>query len=602
MPLRQPKFFVFLLAILTVALLPTQGSAHPDQARQTVIREIGRVLSGQSAYATGLSRASEFGKDLSAVLRRFPQVGTAKPVLLEGKTVKFLVPLVIDARTFGGFFQVNPAGTTIISFLVWDGAGVPLFRVERQKWDQAKSANELPELAELIPIKAQPSAGVPVEPEDIQDLFLIDHLGAIPSKTQEERKEHVDAESLKATLGRRTGSSKCLSYAAAMASDWWKTILGLPIGSYVSFVNGAREYGLNPRLLESLYFHTPASPYTFKKEAGKDRVTGETIPYSPKHYTYVMSWRPAPATIQDPLRKDRSYSLPEHGFGMDRPFFTVFNKSKGNVADIRQALQRYGILYAQHTSRLLNDKISLTLQGVHAVNIVGTGRLNGKDVVLYYETFGKNHRDYLEDSFYGPRLRAFPVGFFYQANAFPHQIRAFLAAKNGTAQIRFSDHLGRPLAPERVAVKINGQDRPVKVAAALNISPLPQLALVELRFARKYFYTPEEPEGYTRLFVCGNNVAIELGEYAAVVKALAAERKKIKTLFGTKQTSLGDFLHQREEKLRRDLLSQISAQQRDAGLFPLIAKTIAGRDELRDSDLGKAVRSMGTFHRTSERP
>lgn len=571
-------------------------TAAESAALKTVSTEIADALEGKSAFVNALGHYSNFRSELNKVLRQNGEPGMPKTMLFNGKPVKILVPLNLNDKKVGGFFQVSPDGKKIISYLVWDKNFKPLFEVDREKWEQTADAATLPELAELVPIKEGYSAGVPVDPSDLSDVYIIDYVNILPSKTQEERKAYTDTAGLKSHLGRRTGSSKCLSYSASLASDWWHIAQGNKIGKYDSFVNGAREYGTNPRMVESLYFSFPKCPYSFVKETGLDRVTGEKIPYSPKHYAWIMSSVKLPEVINDPLKREISYSLPKRYFGMDLPFMNSFDKSRGNVEQIKKDLQRYGIMYAQHASRLFNDKISLTLQGVHAVNIVGTAKLKGEPVVLYYETFGKNHRDYLEDSFYGPALRAFPVKFFYQGIVFPHRIISDVALNKGKAEVSFKTAAGKAIAPEKISVKVNGKTVKTKASSKINIE-IPEECVLTVEYSRRYFYTPEESEGYVRNYLISNGQIIELKHYEAILKALAERNGGLLKKVLGKDDSYTDHLISLAEKTCENLRHQATGIARNKGLLNMINRELQNSKILAKSDFGKAVSEIIKFNK-----
>lgn len=585
---------VVLFIAFCLPQLSAQNAAE-SAAFKTVSAEIAAALEGKSAFVNSLGHVSTFRSELNKVLRQNGEPGTPKPLMFNGKPAKILVPLNLSDKKVGGFFQVSPDGKRIISYLVWDKNLKPLFVVDRDKWEKAADAAALPELAELIPISDGHSAGVPVDPADLTDMFIIDYINILPSKTQEERKAHTDAVGLKAHLGRRTGSSKCLSYAASLASDWWHIAQGNKIGSYDSFVNGAREFGTNPRMIESLYFSFPKCPYSFVKETGLDRVTGEKIPYSPKHYAWIMSSVNLPEKINDPLKSDISYSLPKRYFGMDLPFMNSFDRSRGNIEQIKEDLQRYGIMYAQHTSRLFSDKVSLILQGVHAVNIVGTAKLKGEPVVLYYETFGKNHRDYLEDSFYGPALRAFPVKFFYQGIVFPHRIIADVTLSRGQAEIAFKTAAGKAIAPEKVAVKVNGKTVKTKASPKLNLA-IPEECVLTVEYSRRYFHTPEESEGYVRNYLISNGQMLEISQYEAILKTLAERNGGLfKKILG-KDDSYTDHLIKLAEQTCSNLKAQAASLARNQGLMKMIAAELQKSKVLARSDFGKAIAEITRFN------
>ena len=570
-------------------------------AYNTVQKEISDVLKGKSAYANNLGRYTTFKDDLKKLLAKYPEIGHPKPLNFNKKVAKILVPLNLSANKIGGFFQVSADGKKILSYLIWKNNLEPLFVLARDKWEQAKSADQLKELEELIPIKENYSAGTPVEPSDLTDLFLIDYISYLPTKTQEEIKSYTSKNDLKSSLGRRTGSSKCLSYSASLASDWWNIAQGNKLGSYDSFVNGAREYGMNPRIVESLYFNSEKCPYAFIKETGHDRVTGEKIPYSPKNYAYLMSSNKLSASVKDPLKGKISYHLPANKFGMDLPYDNSFNKSNGKIKKITSDLKKYGIIYAQHTSRLFNDKISLTFQGVHAVNIVGTAKLNGKHVVIYYETFGKNHRDYLEDSFYGPRLRAFPVKFFYQGIYFPHRIIPEIKVNKSSALISFKTHKGKKITPGSLSLTINGNKIKARPSSALKVALKQKPAVVKLNFARKYFYIPEQSEGYERTYLISGNAVVEIKHYEAMLEALK-DRKRgfFGKLFG-KKDSYTDYLKKAVNEKFAQIKAELLQNRNDYNLIQLVKTEVDKSKTLKKSELGKLISEMSKFDKINNK-
>jgi hypothetical protein len=597
----KKNLFSVLLIVLIFALVTASLFASAEQtARNTVAQEIKAALSGKSEFARKVGHYSDFYRELLKVLKKSSEPGLAKPLLLNGKVVKILVPLNMSSEKVGGFFQISADGRKILSYLPWTSSFEPLFIIDRQKWEKAASADQLEELKELVPLKEGYSAGVPVEKSDLTDLFLIDYIDQLPCKTQEEREEYTSKNGLKASLGRRTGSSKCLSYSASLSSDWWNIAQGNKIGKYDSFVNGAREYGMNPRVVESLYFSQPKCPYAFVKETGLDRVTGEKIPYSPKNYAFIMSSLKTPPQVRDPLKKNIVHDLPANGFGMDLPYDNSFNKCNGKIEKIREDLKKYGIMYAQHTSRLFKDKVSLTLQGVHAVNIVGTAKLKGEPVVIYYETFGKNHRDYLEDSFYGPALRAFPVKFFYQGIVFPHRIMAEVETGRNGATVSFKTAAGKKLAPEKLQIFLNGKEIKTKAAARIEIPLSAGLNHLTLKFARKYFYTPEEPDGYTRNYLIKDGKIFETAHFEAVLRSYA-ERKAglFKKVFG-KSDSYTDYLKARAENLSSQFKKQLSALRNDTVMIKALSEQVARSKVLASSDLADLLKEIRKFHKIND--
>jgi hypothetical protein len=286
---------------------------------------------------------------------------------------------------------------------------------------------------------------------------------------------------------------------------------------------------------------------------------------------------------------------------MDLPFDNSFNKSNGKVSKIRSDLEKYGIIYAQHTSRLFNNKISLTFQGVHAVNIVGTARLNNKPVVLYYETFGKNSKEYLEDSFYGPSLRAFPVKFFYQGIYFPHRIIPEIKIETDKAVIRFVTAEGKKIAPAKLNVKVNDKNLKVKPDSFINVPLSGSDSELSLEFSRKYFYTPEEAAGYKRSFIISGRNVVELGHYEAMLKALSERRSGLFAKIFGKNDSYSDYLTEAAQNRYLELEKQLKKLRNNNNLISRVAQQVNSSKVLRKSALGNLIKEISTFEKINKK-
>ncbi|MBF0546140.1 MAG: hypothetical protein HQM08_16970 [Candidatus Riflebacteria bacterium] len=562
-------FHLIFFAASVLAISPEER-----EAQRTVQQEITRILAGTSSFVSNIGAVSDYQVDFQQLLRKFPSLAEPKTVFVEGKTIKILVPFKIDKNTIGGFFQTSPDGKTIWSYPPWDVTLTPLFKVPADVWETATAANSITQIPEMIPQLVTPTPGTPVEPEDLTHCFLIDHISSLPSKTQEEKEDFALEHGFKIHSERRRGSLKCLAYSASFAVDWWKIVLGERLGSYRSILSGAMEYGTNPRMVESMYFATPKSPYSFMKYniLKKDLVTEEKVPYSPKHYAYVMSCISLPDKVNDPLLPNVSYSIPERSLAMDRPFFDVFNKSQGNFDQVRQALESYGILYAQHTKRDDTEEPKDYL-GIHSITIVGAGQLKGQDVLLYYETFGKNHKNYIEDGFFGPRLRAFPVEYFYQALAFPHALNLNLNVENGRAIGKFCTSKGLSLSPDKITVTVNGAIVHVPISSDFSVSLKDGVNIVQVQYRKKYFQIPEEPLQYDRLYFISGNRVIELNELENTSLAIATIKRKV-PFFEHEVDGYLEFLCQREEDLRKVVVKKLQDTTADPDLYQEVTKGI----------------------------
>ncbi|MFZ2960151.1 MAG: hypothetical protein WA705_24990 [Candidatus Ozemobacteraceae bacterium] len=578
----------------TFALTPQEMTA-----KQSVEREIAAIKAGTATIVTDFGESSPLVKDLRRVLEHSSTVGTPKSLFFKEKCAKILVPLLLNETTVGGFFQLSPDGRTILSHLPLNKDVQPLFQVSKQAWEAATKANDLPALEVLVPVSEDPSAGDPIELSDLDEYFLIDGVNRLGSKTQEELASLVGQPFIKDRKGRRSGTSKCISYAASFASDWWRLTLGLPpLAGYASFCHGGLEYGLNPRLVEAYYYSTSVSPYTWKQFTSKDLVSAEGISYSPKHFAYVMSSvRPA-ETAPDSLNKSVTYSLPPNGFCMDEPFHVVFDKGQGDVAVIKEALQRYGIIFAQHTMRFLNDMLSLKFIGVHGISIVGVGKYKGKDVVIYYESFGRNHRDYMEDGFFGPRLRIFPVKFFYQGLAFPHRMRITGKVSGDSWTLAFTDFMGHAIQPETVSVTVNGVNQTIHPQATIQIPLRSGFQRIEVQAFRRYFGAPEEDGSYRRLFLVNQGRQIELREYENVTSALS----RTKPSSNGKANANRDYLLKRQGQVGSAMEQALRACGGDRDLLAGIQKEIVSSPVLAKSTLAEQVRTLLRFPQITEPP
>jgi archaellum component FlaF (FlaF/FlaG flagellin family) len=328
-------------------------------------------------------------------------------------------------------------------------------------------------LAELIPPFAQFTTGVPVDPED-SSLFIVDGVvNALPMKGQEERAERIDwinnefgtsfKFALKNHKGRRTGSSKCMSIAASYLGDWWTVRTGNELPSYVNGVGGQMEYGFNPRMLECRFYEKANERHFLAKYLGnfkvapksKDRVTGESVPYSPRGYSRILTETNEGSVDDNLVSTAVKYETFKNHFSMDQKphiaqifidglfpkraiksdlkdvkdpdFPFTLHKDYGKALDvnsIKEMLKTWGPLLGQHMGRNGDGTPKTTRfgMGVHCIMIVGTGLVNGEEMLVYRETFGNASSEYLEDSFLGPSFRAMPLRFFYQAIAFPHHL------------------------------------------------------------------------------------------------------------------------------------------------------------------------------------
>ncbi len=512
--------------------LPTPEAAIPAaEAEAAAARHVAGIVLGDKDDSD--RPAAAYWSDYRSVLARHPEVSSALPVLVatpdgDQRIARWLVGLQMEDE-IGGFLAIDPQDGSLLSRLMFTPELVPLFRVPSDVWTAAPNVNAIPQLAELVPPLTQFTTGIPIDPSK-QNVQLIDYVRDLPKKTQEERRETVEAfnrglgrevgVTLRHTPGRRTATSKCLAVAASYLADWWLVATGETLQPYRNAVGGQQEYGINPRHLESLYYkrvHNEAGRFgrvvlrlgnwlgihmyargPFKL-VGRDRVTGEGIPYSPRGYARILGETEAGA-VPDPLAPDFvQFTHGDNPFAMDEPPLLMvldrnymarrtrrkderryqtkdapfqiadWNSSRLErhelEAHLINALNTWGPLYAQHMQRNRqgDPQRGLRAKGVHACVIVGHTEIEGRIHFIYRETFGDATQRYLEDSFLGPSYRAFPIEFFYQAIAFPHTLqlttigisRTSDGAHTGILEI----HTNRgqtPIDPDRINVVIDG--------------------------------------------------------------------------------------------------------------------------------------------------
>ena len=524
---------------LNIALeLPTTEKAIAASAAEAAAaRHIADIL-GADAPSDD-HPAAAYWRDYRSVLARYPEVSVAKPVFVPDMTgqpriARWLVGLRMD-DAIGGFLAIDPESGALLSRLMFTPELKPLFRVPIKVWTAAPDVNSIVELAELVPPLTQFTTGIPIDPT-AANVHIIDYVLDLPKKTQEERRETVEAfnqgmgreagVTLQHTLGRRTATSKCLAVAASYVADWWLVVSGESLLPYRNAVGGQQEYGINPRHLESLYYkrsrqeagllgrgllrlgnrlgtHVYArGPF---KQVGRDRVTGEGIPYSPRGYARILSETTA-GTVPDPLVPGLvSYTHANNPFAMDEPPLLMvldrnfmarrtrrqderrftrpqapfqivdWRASRLSPAEMEErlmdALNTWGPLYAQHMQRDRrgNPQRGMRAKGVHACVIVGHVEIDGRMHFIYRETFGEASHRYLEDSFLGPSYRAFPIEFFYQAIAFPHTLQPTLvdvtlnSEGERTGRLEIRTNRGRTLIdPDHIEVIASNQ--PLAVA------------------------------------------------------------------------------------------------------------------------------------------
>lgn len=547
------------------ASLPAMREAiSPQEAEEAVKKRIADIREGRT-YREGAMEA--YWTDFRTVLEKYNEISSAKAVLIdkpegESRVARYLVGVKVNGAV-GGFFTVDPADGSIQSDLMWTSELKPLWILPASIWEKAASVNDIPYLEELLPPYSQFTTGIPVNPLS-RDFRNIDGVvNEMPLKTQEERKERVNwfnathgttlKVALKAHKGRRTATSKCMSVAASYIADWWTERSGREQGSYTNPVGGQKEYGFNPRLLECLFFSHRKKAGLLGKFIGnfktapmsKDRVTGEPVPYSPRGYARVLTETDETEVKDNLVPSLLSYNTRDNHFSMDQkpllfqifttgyfprksiendvksandddfPFSIPDNHGAGlSVSRIAEILDTWGPILGQHMGRNedgspKNKKFGM---GVHCVMVIGTGKVDGKDMLLYAETFGNTSPDYLEDSFMGPSFRTMPLDYFYQAIVFPHHLYLKLdsltyaddASLVGTLEVR-TNRRRDPVNVDEIQVFVDGklaeQCRTKSLGEGkyrlwMPISVTAHSKKIEIRAAKKYFADSKGRNGF----------------------------------------------------------------------------------------------------------
>ncbi len=488
--------FSILIIVVMIFSFSTAVMAVDFNAMQSKITDI---INSREGFVYPYKQKIEFNvkEDYKKMFTELGSPLTPKALRVEGKIVKYIVPCVLKNNNAGGFFQFDPQGN-LIALPDLAKNNQPYFSFSADKWESIKFADELEELSELIPPKLGFSAGAPVEPSKLKNAYLVKGaIDELPFKSQEERKAWIESSNLtgidgaplKYHAGRRTGSSKCLSYATSSVADYWTIATGNKLDSYENFISGIIEYGHDPRLIENIYYkYSEKFPKRFwMAPFGKDRVTGEKIPWSIKAYVEVL-FNAKDMKISDRLKNDIVWDIDKNGFHMDITPVRVFKGISANKTEkLKIALKKFGPLLAQHTTRFANN-IPNPILAAHAVMIVGHCKINGKDMFIYHESFGDNGANYLEDSLGGPRYRVMPAKLFFQAWGFPHTLRAEIKLDQGNISIETASHENKSIPVDSVVAVHNNKTFKAQRNSETNWTlPAKNLKRFNLFIAREHF-------------------------------------------------------------------------------------------------------------------
>ncbi len=504
-----------------------RAGVSPEEALQAVRHHVERIRKCNDALQWG-DPTADYLHDYAEVLAEWydPDALRVLPVRdrRDGRLARYLVGMEKNG-VVAGFWAVDPMEPRVIGELYWDYDSSPLWKVPSEEWNAVRWADELEPLQELVPTSNGFTLGYPIDPLELDEVYVVRDAFKLPAKTQEERRltiERCNREyelagrtiELKSVPGRRSGTEKCLSVATSYVVDWWRMICGFPARPYRSVFNDVREYGVNPRMLESLYYSIYESSIFrltdyVPKLLYEDGITGERVPFSPERYARLVCRMDLPGRIRDPLLEHMEYEVPS--FCMDGEPLVVYRKHLASSAHetwlrIGKALREHGMLLGQHVLRLPGGRPSII--GAHAVAIVGYGKFQGREVLIYKDTFGRFEDSYLEDSFGGPRCRIFSPEYFYQAIAFPHTIGITVSRTEYTDEgvrlrVVFTTCHGRtPVDPDEIVVESAGGgeldfdaeptgDRPGEWLISIRGGGEPLPARITVGAKKEYFHSRE---------------------------------------------------------------------------------------------------------------
>ena len=237
---------------------------------------------------------------------------------------------------------------------------------------------------------------------------------------------------------RRMGHYKCMSLSASTVRDWLRLGERVEMKPYASMLNGQPEWGLNPKILDSLYYlHAENEPDLFPLTGSKhyDPVAGVPVPRGMRGFIKLLIDPPDGMRALDVSLPGVAYEWQREGLLPDyrateifrnivfeSPFHVVVQEISGRVRD---AIDTNGILYAGIRVRfsasggVINRSrigdVPLPFMTGHAVAIVGWIE-QGEDLYFVYrETFGEYDTT---SSYGGPAYRVYPVFGFSEVYSF----------------------------------------------------------------------------------------------------------------------------------------------------------------------------------------
>lgn len=229
--------------------------------------------------------------------------------------------------------------------------------------------------------------------------ILPDVLTRLPYKNNEETRawvEHVNATYApeprwRHRPERRFGHYKCMSVSASTVRDWLRLREGAALAPYTSMLNGLPERGLNPKVLDSLYYE---AGFETTGPDHYDPVSGTPVPCDMRGFVKLLTEPPAPHPAPDVSLRGVTYDWTPADLLPDYEVVEVATEP----AAIVEALRAHGALYAGIRVRFsasggvmnrteVGDAPIPSVTG-HAVVLVGWIEQGDARYFVYRETFG----------------------------------------------------------------------------------------------------------------------------------------------------------------------------------------------------------------------
>ncbi len=271
-------------------------------------------------------------------------------------------------------------------------------------------------------------------------------LESLPYKNNEETAEWVDevnrryrpVPAWRHRPERRLGHYKCMSLSASTVRDWLRLREGRAMESYTSMLNGRPESGLDPKVLDSLYFAAAKDDperFDLTGEDHYDPVSNIPVPCGMRGFVKLLVEPPAGVPARDVNLPGVEYPWTPEDLLPDFEAVevirdVVFNSPVHDVTrdtayKVRDAIREYGALFAGIRVRFSGSggvmnytragDLPIPFLTGHAVVIVGWIEQAGDLYFVYRETFGKHDET---TSLGGPAYRVYPVFGFSEVYGF----------------------------------------------------------------------------------------------------------------------------------------------------------------------------------------